>query len=296
MTDSLRGTLAMIAACSIWGVSGVYFTSVSHVPPLEIMAHRVIWSMVFFVGLFAVQGRLGSFVALLRDRRAMGLLVLTGLLISVNWVGYIWAVVNGLAQQASLGYYIFPLMAVSLGFVVFGERFSRLQQAAFVLAAVAVVVLTVRLGAVPWIALLLATTFSTYGLLKKRTSLGPVLSVGGEVAVLVPIAAGYLVYLGLTGSAGASTAADWGWMTITALFTGGPLVLFSYASRRLPYATVGLIQYLNPTLQFAVAVLYLSEPFGAAQALAFPLIWLAVGLYCLDLWRQGRQSRRLVRS
>jgi len=294
--EGIRGIAAIVTACTIWGLSGFYFGQIREVPAIEVLAHRVVWSLLFFLILFAYQNRLRALLSLVGTRGEPGRVALAAVAISANWLGYVWAVQNGHATEASLGYYIFPLVAVALGYLAFGERFSRAQKLAITLALSAVAVLTVWLGQPPWISLLLAGTFGIYGLIKKGMSAGPVLSVGGETLLLAPVAVAWLGWLHLQGGGafgqGAGTVA---YLALSAAFTGVPLVLFSYASRRLRYATLGLVQYLNPTLQFTVAMLYFAEPFGPAHAVAFPLIWAGVAVYCWDLWRQER-SRSAARS
>ena len=293
MSDALKGILALVCASTIWGMSGIYFDQVAQVPALEVLAHRVVWSLVFFLLFFAIQGRLGELRAVLTTPRLAGMLSLTTLMVSVNWFGFIWSIQNGHATEASLGYYIFPLVAVLLGYIMFRERFSLPQIIAILLAAVAVLSLTLGLGQVPWIALLLSATFGIYGSLKKVVPVGPVMSVACEVAILSPLALALLVWLALEGRGSFGSGAGLeGWLMLSAAFTGLPLVLFSYGSKRLNYATLGLIQYLNPTYQFIVAMVYFAEPFTRAHAVAFPLIWFGVALYCLDLWRQDRSARR----
>lgn len=294
--EGIRGVAAIVSACTIWGLSGLYFGRIDTVPAIEILAHRVIWSVLFFLALFAIQGRLTELRRLLGSGGPRVRIALATTMISINWLGYVWAVKNGHATEASLGYYIFPLVAVALGYMAFGERFNRVQMLAIALALCAVTVLTVWLGQPPWISLLLAGTFGLYGMIKKGLSAGPVISVGAETVLLAPLAVGYLLWLHASGIGAFRQGAGLvGYLMLSAMFTGVPLVLFSYASRRLRYATLGLVQYMNPTLQFAVAMLYFAEPFGPAHAVAFPLIWAGVALYCWDLWRQER-SRSAARS
>jgi len=297
MTESLKGVAAILLACTLWGLSGIYFDKIAHVPPLEVLAHRMIWSSVFFLALFALQGRLREFGRTLRRPRNLAVLTGTAILISINWFGYIWAIQNSHATEASLGYYIFPLVAVALGFVVLRERFNMLQLLAVACAVLAVLVMTMGLGTVPWVALMLAATFGTYGLIKKMLEMGPVMSVAIEILILLPLALIWLGSVHMTGQGAFGTdLATALWLMASVLFTGVPLVLFSYASRRLTYATLGVLQYLNPTLQFAVAMVYFGEAFTPVHAIAFPLIWVGVGLYCLNIWRQDRRSRRQARS
>lgn len=293
MSNGLKGALAALAASTIWGVSGIYFDVLRDVPPFEVLAHRVIWSLVFFLGLFAVTGRLGEFAGVLRRPRLVALLGLTSLLVAANWLGYIWAIQNGRATEASLGYYMFPLMSVALGYVLFRERFSRAQAIAIGLAALAVVVLTIGLSAAPWLGVFLAITFSLYGSMKKALPVGPVMSVAVEVAVLAPVVGVWLLVAGSAFGAGFLITL---WLMLSVVFTGLPLVLFSYASKRLAYSSLGLLGYLNPTLQFTVAMVYFMEPFTGAHAIAFPLIWCGVALYCIDIWRQDRSARIASRS
>jgi chloramphenicol-sensitive protein RarD len=299
MTEAGRGVAAMTGACAIWGFIAVYYAALAHVPPLEILAHRVLWSVVFFGLVLGVQGRIGATAAMLAGSGAWRLVALAAVTVGANWFLFIFAVQSGQVLQSSLGYYIFPLVAVGLGFVVLGERFTRLQGAAIALAVVAVAVLAVGLGAAPWISLALAGTFGLYGLAKNRLAVGPVASVFAETVLLVPLA---LLWLGAlhgglaadpSGRPGAVFGGDTGTTLLLMLsgpLTGLPLVLFSYAARRVAYATLGLIQYLNPTIQFGVAVLLFGEAFTPWHALAFPLIWAALALYSWEAWRRERHT------
>jgi chloramphenicol-sensitive protein RarD len=270
----------------------MYYKMLADVPPLEVLAHRTLWSLVFFGAVLLVQRRLRALGAALRGRN-VGILAISALVISTNWFGFIWSVQKGHAVEASLGYYIFPLVAVVLGMLAFGERLDRLQGAAVILAALAVAGLTWGLGAAPWMALLLAGTFGAYGLIKKRLDLGPVVSVTAEVALLAPFALGLLVVMhyGAFGFAPGSghfgtTARESALLAFSGVLTGGPLMLFSYAARRVRMATLGLVQYLNPTLQFGVAVLVFGEPLPRWHARAVPLIWAARALYSLASLRR----------
>ncbi|MCU9846615.1 EamA family transporter RarD [Defluviimonas sp. WL0024] len=297
MSEAVKGVLAMVLACTVWGLSGIFYKAVAHVPPPEVLAHRTLWSLVFFLAVLAVQGRLRLLPALVAGRSVL-LVAVAALMISANWFGFIWSIQNGRAIEASLGYYIFPLVAVMIGRVIFGETLSRGQWAAVALAALAVTVLTGGLGAAPWIALFLATTFGIYGLLKRRIEAGPVVSVAAEVTLLAPVAALWLwgVHSGHWGRGGGAFGANWHDSVILALsgiLTGGPLMLFSYATKRVRMATVGLVQYLNPTLQFAVAALIFAEPVTLWHMIAFPLIWTALAVYSLSALRQERRRRQV---
>ena len=295
MSEARKGVLAIVAASAIWGLSSLYYKALAVVPPLEMLSHRTVWSVVFFALVLLVQGRLGEVRALLARPRDWRILVLAAGAIAINWLVFIHAVQVGHALEASLGYYVFPLVAVALGYLVLGERFSRVQGAAIGLAAVAVLVLGVGLGAPPWTALILASSFGAYGLVKGQVSLGPVVSVFVETLLLAPLALVFLwgahagAWVDMDGRQGGIFGHDLGTSVLLAFsgpLTGVPLVLFSLAARRIPYATVGLIQYLNPTIQFAVAVLVFGEPFTVWHAVAFPLIWGGLALYSWDGWRR----------
>ncbi|MCT8160229.1 EamA family transporter RarD [Pseudoruegeria sp. SHC-113] len=301
MTEARKGILAMVAACAIWGLSALYYRLLTHIPPLEVLAHRTLWSLVFFGLVLLAQRRLGEVRSLLVNGQALWLVALASLMISVNWFLFILSIQIGRAVESSLGYYIFPLVAVLLGAGFFGERLSRAQWIAVGLAAFAVLGLTLGLGVAPWISLALAITFGLYGVIKKSLPAGPVVSVTAEVVLLLPLALVWLWgvhVLGWEGLTGRNVAAfGQGWRESLLLacagpMTAGPLILFSYASRRIPLSTLGLVQYLNPTLQFLVAVLVLGEPFTRWHALAFPMIWAALALYTLDAFRQERALRR----
>jgi chloramphenicol-sensitive protein RarD len=287
MTDPVKGVLAMALACTIWGLSPLFYAMLSHVPPLEVLAHRTLWSLLIFAAILAGQGRLAALPAALATPRQFGLVALSAAMISVNWFLFIFAVGSGRTVETSLGYYIYPLVAVAIGAVVLREGLSRVQGLAVVLAVAAVLVLTLGLGAPPWISLTLATTFGAYGLLKRWVAAGPVVSVTAEVLLFLPLATGYLIWVasgrGLTLSAG-----DLALYVASGPMTAVPLMLFSYAAKRVRMATVGLIQYLNPSLQFACAVLILNETVTVWHMIAFPLIWLALAIYSAATLRAPR--------
>lgn len=300
MSGSARGALAMIVACVIWGLSGLFFKALAEVPPLEVLSHRIVWTVVFVGVVIGAQGRFGEVAAAVRRPRTLLVLVATGCLIAANWFGFISAVQAGRALEAGLGYYVFPLIAAALGFIVLGERFSTLQAVAIGIATLAVAVLTWGFGAPPWIALGLGLTFGLYGVMKSRLGIGPVASVLIETGLLATPALVWLVglHLGAFADPGGRPGAFFGsdlrvtvlLMLSGPLMTGGPLILFSFATRRLRLSTVGLLQYLNPTLQFLVAVLLFGEPFTRWDAIAFPMIWAALALYSFETWRQARAA------
>lgn len=292
MTEAGKGVAALVAACTVWGLSGLFYKLLTHVPPIEILAHRTLWSLVFFALLLTVQGRLVQLRHALGSVRSVGIVVFAALMISTNWFVFILSIQIGHATEASLGYYLFPLVAVGIGRVIFGERLNRLQAAAVALAALAVTVLTLGLGVAPWIALILSVSFGLYGLVKKRLSAGPVVSVTAEVLVLAPVAIIVLAMAHREGGAFGADLTDSLLLMISGILTAGPLVLFSYASKRVRMGTVGLIQYFNPTLQFLVAVAVFTEPFSGWHVLAFALIWAALALYSAASVALERAARR----
>jgi chloramphenicol-sensitive protein RarD len=301
MTDATRGVCAIAAAAAIWGLSGMYYKALAHVPALEVLSHRTLWSVVLFAGVLVLQRRTGEFRRVASDRATLAVLALAAAMIGANWLLFIVSVQTGRALEASLGYYIFPLCAVALGGWVFGERFTRGQILAIVAAAVAVALLAYGLRAPPWIALILACTFAVYGLLKKRVAVGPVLSVSVETSLLALPALVWVLgaHAGGWNGPGLQEGAWFGRDAATTLLLVGagpltavPLILMSYAARRIGYATLGLVQYLNPTLQFLVAVMVFAEPFTRWHEVAFPLIWLGLALYSWESWRSDAAGRR----
>ncbi|WP_420567637.1 EamA family transporter RarD [Thalassovita sp.] len=293
MSDGKSGILALVGACTIWGLSPLYYKLLAHIPPIEVLAHRTLWSCLFFAIVLAGQGRLRQLRGALGSVRSTLLVGAAALLISTNWFFFIMSIQIGKAVEASLGYYIFPLVAVLIGVVVFRESLGRLQILAVSLALLAVVVLTLGLGVAPWIALVLSGTFGLYGLIKKRLPVAPLVSVTAEVLLLSPIALVVLAYGWDQGHAafGQGTQ-DLLLLMFSGLLTGTPLILFSAATKRVSMATVGLVQYLNPTLQFLCAVLIFAEPFGQWHAIAFALIWTALAIYSFAAIRHERALRR----
>jgi chloramphenicol-sensitive protein RarD len=284
MTGGAKGVLAMCAAASVWGLSPLFYALLRDIPALEVLCYRALWSLIFFATVLLVQRQFRAVV----HGIGFGQIALAAAMISVNWFGYIFAIGRGHGVEASLGYFIFPLVAVLLGRVFFAERLARLQWIAVGLAGLAVAVLTYGLGVPPWLALMLASTFGAYVLLKKRLALGPIVSVTAEVVVLAPLALGWLLWHGTVSPADVSTHVL---LALSGPMTATPLILFSYAARRVSLATVGLLQYINPTLQFGCAVLVFAEPFTPWHAVAFPAIWAALALYSVSLWVQDKAAR-----
>ncbi len=288
------GVLSGLSAYLLWGVFPLYFRLLEPAGGLEIVAHRVVWS-VLFVALVLTVVRSWSLVpAAVTDRRTLLVLAAAAVLIAVNWLVFVYAVNSGHVVETSLGYFINPLVSVLLGVVIFGERLRPLQWTAVGIATLAVVVLTVDHGRPPWIALALAASFGLYGLMKKlvRVEAAPGLFVE-TMLVLVP-AAVFLVVLhargeGTAGSAGTGHALL---LLSTGIATAVPLLLFAAASRRVPLSTMGLLQYVTPLMQLALGVFVFSEPMPPARLVGFVIVWVALAVFSVDSLRQARAGAR----
>jgi chloramphenicol-sensitive protein RarD len=285
-SDAATGILYALAAYGFWGVVPIYWKLLGHVPPLEILAHRVLWTLLGTALLLAASGRAGELRATLRSGPRLLTLTLSALLIGGNWGVFLWAMLNDRLLEASLGYYLNPLVNVVLGRLFLGERLSRGAGAAVALAGCGVAVLAVGLGGLPWVSLYLAVTFALYGLVRKVAPVRPLVGLTVETAILVPLAVGYLVFLSAAGRSH-FVAPD---LTALLLIGGGfvtafPLLCFASAARRLWLTTLGLVQYLAPSLTFLLAVAVYREPFSAVQGGAFALIWVALAVYTVDALR-----------
>jgi chloramphenicol-sensitive protein RarD len=275
-------------AYALWGLVPVYFKALQHVPPLEILAHRIVWSLVFLAIVLAWRRQWAWIGAVLRRPRVLAGFIASAILISINWFIYIWAVNNGRVIDASLGYFINPLINVLLGFLLLHERLRPGQWATVALAAGGVAWLTWQGGHLPWIALTLAITFGTYGLLRKTAALGALEGLSLETLILFPAALGYLIVLTLHGHNSFATAPDsTKWLLVAAgPITAIPLLMFAAGARRIPLSLLGLLQYIGPTLQLLLGVWLYHEPFGGPRLVGFAMIWAALALYSAEgLWR-----------
>jgi chloramphenicol-sensitive protein RarD len=286
------GLLAAIGAFLFWGVFPLYLNLLAPVPALEILAHRIVWCCVFVLGWVAVRGELGAIRAALANPGSRLRLAGSGVLISINWLTYVWAINNGHVIDASLGYFINPLVSVLLGVVVLSERLNRAQWTAVGIAAAGVIYLALVTGRPPWISLVLALSFGLYGLIRKVVAVESLPALATETLVLTPLAAGYLLWVGLHGSGafgrlGMSTDLL---LLGSGIATAVPLALFAYGARRIPLSTVGLTQYLAPTMQFLLGVFFFGEPFTRARAIGFTLIWCALAIYAADGLRRSRNA------
>jgi chloramphenicol-sensitive protein RarD len=279
-TGILSATLAFLA----WGLFPLYFHALHEVPPLQILAHRMLWSLLFLLVILALRRQWG-WLSIARQPRVLGSFVASACLLSVNWLIYIWAVNNGHVIEASLGYFINPLVNILFGYLLLHERLRRAQWMAIAVAAVGVAWLTWQAGTIPWIALALAATFGGYGLLRKTAALGALEGLSFETMVLFPVAAGYVAWLTAHGqNAFVDTASNsTRWLLVAAgPITAVPLLLFASGARRIPLSVLGLLQYLAPTLQFMLGVWLFHEAFTPDRLVGFALIWTALALFALE--------------
>ena len=287
------GLLFGLGAYLAWGVMPLYFKALAHVSALEIVAQRVIWSMVFMAALVALWRRWPAIRAALGTGRVLITLLITTLLIGTNWLIFIYAVVSGHVLEASLGYYLNPLVNVLLGVVLLKEKLSRAQVFATLLAAAGVAVLAAGAGSGLWISLTLAATFAVYGFLRKIVAVDSLEGLSIETALLSPLALAWLVWLQADGSAAFAS------VTLTTdllLVLGGavtaiPLLMFTAAARRLPYSTLGFLQYVAPSLQFLLAVLAFGEPLTTAHLICFAAIWTALAIFSFEGLRSAHRGR-----
>jgi chloramphenicol-sensitive protein RarD len=288
-----QGVVAGILAYTLWGLLPGYWKAIQAVPPLEILCHRTIWSLIFVLLVIAVRKQWAWVEQVRSSPRTLLISLGSASLLSLNWFVYIWAVNSGHVLDSSLGYFITPLVNVLLGLLFLHERLRRWQTVAFGLAALGVLWLTVGYGAFPWIALSLAFSFGLYGLLRKVSPLGSLEGLSLETGALSLIAVAYLAYLEGTGggSFGHAGAATTLLLTGTGVVTALPLLLFAYAARRVTLATVGIMQYISPTFQFLLGVLAYDEPFAPTRLVGFAPIWLALVIYSLDGLNQERRRR-----
>lgn len=289
--------LAGLGAYGLWGLVPLYFKLVQEAGADEIIAHRVVWSVGMLAAVLAVRHR-GRFLTEIRiSGRVARALLLSGGLVAINWLIFVYAVNSDQVLQTSLGYFINPLVSVLLGTLVLGERMQRAQGVAVVLAAAGTVYLAIRIGQPPWLALGLAASFGLYGLVRKITDVGPMVGLFWETLMMMPVALLWLFLLGGDGRVFGTVDRALDLLLIgTGLVTVVPLLLFATAARGLPLITVGLMQYIAPSMSFCLAVFLFREPFTVHHAVAFGLIWSALALYSASAWRYARLQRRLARD
>lgn len=296
--DTQRGIILALAAYTMWGIAPIYFKSLQHVSPLEILSHRVIWSFFFLAGLIVLGNSWGKVRAVLGKPKTLLILVATALLVGGNWLIFIWAVNNNYMLDASLGYYINPLFNVLLGMLFLGERLRPLQWVAVALAACGVAVQLIQFGSLPWIALALATSFGCYGLLRKKVNLDAETGLFMETCILLPMAALYVLLIA------DSPTADWSanpmnlnlLLMAAGIVTTLPLLCFTGAATKLKLSTLGFFQYIGPSLMFLLAISVYGEQFTADKGYTFAFIWGALLLFSFDGIKGHRRARKEARA
>jgi chloramphenicol-sensitive protein RarD len=287
------GVLAAAASYLAWGLFPLYFRALRGVPPPEVLAHRIVWSVLFMTALITALRRWGDVARQLRVPGTLPTLAASAVLISTNWLVYIWAVGSGHVLEASLGYFVNPLVSVLLGVFFLREPLSGRQKVAIGLAAAGVLTLMVHVGRPPWVALTLALTFGLYGLLRKRAQVDSTAGLLAEVTLLLPLAIAWLGWQAWQGTLRYGVeAGTTALLSASGVITAVPLILFAIGVRRLRLSTVGLLQYLNPTMQFAIAVFLFGEPFSRWHAAAFGCIWASLAVYTVDALARGRDPWR----
>lgn len=292
-SESARGYAAAVGAYAMWGlVAPIYFKSVGAAGPAEIMAHRILWTVVVMAALVFAVKSWDDIRRTVDTPRKLRVFALTTVLVTANWSIFVWAISQSRLVEASLGYFINPLINVALGVAFLGERLSRGQMVAVAVAGAGVLVMMEEAGVFPWLSLSLALSFGFYALMRKKEAVDPLTGLLAETALLLPLALGYLAWLGPAGQfLGAAGDGVTGWLLLLAgPMTAIPLALFMYAGRRLTMSTLGLLQYIGPTGQLLLGVFLYGENFTGAHAVAFACVWSALAIYTGDAWLRRRRS------
>lgn len=290
--DTLAGFLFAISAYGLWGLMPLYMKLVAHIPAVEVVAHRALWSVPVAGAVLLVLRRTADITAALRSPRTLLMAALTAGLISVNWGIYVWAIAVDRAVETALGYYINPLVTVVMGAVLLGEKLSRPQLAAVLLACVAVIILTVDAGGLPWVSLALAFSFAAYGFLRKTLPIGPSQGFFLEVMILSVPALGFAIWVAMSGQSHFTTdqPMDMLLLILCGPVTAIPLILFAFGAKLLRYSSIGIMQYVAPTMITFIAVFVFQEPFGPARVAAFALIWVALAIFTWSMLKQSRDA------
>ncbi|MGB1236876.1 MAG: EamA family transporter RarD [Pseudomonadales bacterium] len=286
-----QGVFYALAAYILWGIAPLYFKAVDYVPADEILLHRIVWSCALLLVLVLLTGQVSAVKALLKQPRQVITLTFTAVLVAANWLLFIWAVNNDRLLEASLGYYINPLLNVALGMIFLGERLPKMQLVAVFIACFGVLIEVFHYGSVPWVSLLLAVSFGVYGLFKKKVKLQAVTGLFVETAILTPAALLYWYGLDSSTSSFSANTLNVNMMLIAAgVVTTLPLLAFSAAAVRIPFYMLGLFQYIGPSMMFAMAIFLYNEPLDQAKLTTFVFIWSALLLFTFDMWRQSKKK------
>ncbi|CUS47896.1 MAG: chloramphenicol sensitivity protein RarD [Idiomarinaceae bacterium HL-53] len=293
-----EGVFFAIAAYTIWGIAPVYFKAVAHVPAMEILAHRVFWAFALVLILIVATKRIARVKAVLKSPKLLMVLGLATFFIAFNWFLFIWAVANNYMLDASLGYFINPLLNVAIGMIFFAERLRKLQLIAVGLAVIGVAVQIITFGSVPWIALALAGSFATYGALRKKIPVDSLTGLWLEVTILLPV---MLFYFSMFAQSDASNLMLNTWQLNLLLMMAGvittvPLLCFTAATQRLRYSTMGFFQYIGPSLMFILATVFYGESLTLDKLITFAVIWSALVIYSIDAVSTHRQTRKAAKA
>ena len=291
--DAQRGFWAALGAYAWWGSLPLYFRSLHGVPSMEVVAHRVVWSLLLVMGILLIRRSLSELITVFRSRTLLLPLVASALLIAGNWLIYVRAVNAGHVVAASLGYYLIPMLNVLMGYALLGERLSRVQWLAVAFAGAGVAVLAAGALTSLWIGVSLALTFGIYGLIRKLIPTGPLVGLAAETVLLAPVALAALLWWQWQGNLAfgqAGPATNW-LLVASGIITTVPLLMFAYGAQRLTLVTLGLLQYVGPTIQLAIGLFLFNEPLTLAHTIAFPLIWCGLALYSWASLRQRRPAQ-----
>lgn len=293
MSDGKKGFIFALCAYLLWGILPFYLKSVAHIPALEVVAHRIVWSVPIAVALLWWLGLLGDLRAAFTTPRMLAMAILTASLITVNWGTYVWAIGNNHTVDTALGYYINPLVNVVLGGIFLSERLSKAQMVAIALAACAVILLTVSSGGLPWISLVLAFSFGFYGFFRKTLPIGAIQGFTLEVLILSIPSLGFIAWTLTQNTSHFTNGAphDTGLLLFAGLATAVPLIFYALGAKLLRYTTIGLMQYIAPTIVFFIAIFVFDEPFSHVQLIAFGLIWSALAIYTWSMVYEARKLR-----
>lgn len=285
-----RGLAYAFTAYGLWGLAPLYWPLLAPASAVEILAHRMTWSLIFLAILNAVRKNWPEIVAVMRNPRSLRLLAMASVLITINWGLYIWSVVNDHVIDAAFGYFINPLINVAFGVIIFREHLRKAQWLAVGVAAIGVLFLTVDAGRLPWIGLVLGVTFSAYGMVKKKADVDAVESLTVETILLLPFSVSYLIWLAFQGQLALGHHGVWQsvWTLMAGVVTAVPLLAFGAAAVRIPYSTMGLVQYCSPTLQFLIGLVVYHEGMTHGRWIGFIIVWLALVIFSIDAVRSGR--------
>lgn len=291
--ETFVGNMYAVAAYTLWGMLPLYWKMLKHVPAGEILAHRIFWSFVFVLGLAVAQKRWSKMKEMLRDFKVLWRIALCTVLISINWGLYIWAVNSNHIVEASMGYYINPLIVILLSMIVLKEKLNIWQGVSVGLATVGVAIMTIEYGKVPWVALSLAISFGLYGLFKKLVNAESIVGLGVETLLITPLALGYILFKQMSGAGAVGVSLTTTLFLLCSGFaTATPLLWFAQAARRIPLSTVGFYQYIAPTISLTLGVLLFKEQFTPTHAISFGFIWTGLAIYTLSMVLKPRRQHQ----